>query len=262
MRQGIDVIHTCSLPMANGPSLPSTEGMIEILTELGNTHGLDESQLPPVAEHFAREAAASGYALGVPNEFRLLPYKHQLPGGMTGTLINQLAEHGMSHRLNEVIDEIVIVRSELGEPIMATPFSQFVGIQAVLNIVTSERYSIVPDEVIQYTLGHYGPLMRPVQPDIADRILSQPRAAVLEKWERPQPTLSELRQQLGAGLTDEELLLRALLPDTEVDAMLAAGPIRTAPTSIVDEIAALVRQPESVRHIQVARPGLSVELRR
>jgi oxaloacetate decarboxylase alpha subunit len=262
MRHGIDVIHTCSLPMANGPSLPSTEGMIEILTELGHTHRLDESQLPPVAEHFTREAAASGYALGVPNEFRLLPYKHQLPGGMTGTLINQLAEHGMADRLAEVIEEIVIVRSELGEPIMATPFSQFVGIQAVLNIVTSERYSIVPDEVIQYTFGHYGPLMRPVQPDVADRILSQPRAPVLAKWERPQPTLDELRRHLGSGLTDEELLLRALLPDTEVDAMLAAGPIRTSPTGVIDELSGLVRQPESVRQISVSRPGLSVELRR
>jgi oxaloacetate decarboxylase alpha subunit len=262
LRHGIDVIHTCSLPMANGPSLPSTEAMIEILTELGHTHSLDESQLAPVAEHFTREAAASGYAIGVPHEFRLLPYKHQLPGGMTGTLANQLAEHGMGDRLREVIEEIVIVRSELGEPVMATPFSQFVGIQAVLNIVTGERYSIVPDELIQYTLGHYGPLLRPVEPDIADRILASPRAGILERWERPQPTLGELRDRLGRGLSDEELLLRALLSEPEVDAMLAAGPIRTSPTSVFDEIKTLVDQRPAVRQVKVTRPGLSVELLR
>jgi oxaloacetate decarboxylase alpha subunit len=261
MRHGIDILHTCSLPMANGPSLPSTEAMIEILTELGHTHGLDESQLSPVAEAFTREAHAADYILGTPNEYRMLPYKHQLPGGMTGTLTNQLAEHGMADRIGEVIEEIVVVRSELGEPIMATPFSQFVGIQAVLNIVTGDRYSIVPDEVIQYTLGHYGPLMRPVEPEVADRILAQPRAAVLEKWERPQPTLADLRAQLGSGLSDEELLLRALLPDGEVDAMLAAGPIRTRPSGVVDEITALVSN-ATAREVSISRPGFSIELRR
>ena len=166
----------------------------------------------------------------------------------------------------EVLDEIVLVREDLGQPVMATPFSQLVGIQAVLNIVSGERYKVVPDEVIQYTLGHYGPLMRDVQPDIADRILSQPRATDFKGWERPQPSLRELRQKLGLHISDEELLLRAMCPDSDVDAMLASGPPRTEPrtkaSELVADIAELVSSSRSLRQLSVTRPDLSVTLRR
>jgi oxaloacetate decarboxylase alpha subunit len=266
LKAGITILHTASRPMANGPSLPSTETMLETLSVLGHTHGLDESRLPPVAEHFAREAEAAGYEVGVPNEFSLLPYRHQLPGGMTGTLKSQLAQHGMEDRLRDVLDETMIVREELGQPIMATPFSQFVGIQAVLNIVTGDRYSIVPDEVIHYALGHYGPLMRPVQPDVMDRIMCQPRAGALKDWERPRHSLGEIRARLGRHLSDEELLLRFHLADAEVDAMLAKGPIRTDPrvaaSNIVEHVAELVSEAGSLRSISISRPDLSINVRR
>ncbi|MGH9043117.1 MAG: carboxyltransferase [Acidimicrobiia bacterium] len=266
MRHGIDILHTASRSMANGASLPSTEMMLENVAVLGHTHGLDESMLAPVRQHFADEAVASGYETGIPNEFSLLPYRHQLPGGMTGTLKAQLEQHGMTQRLPEVLDEIMIVREDLGQPVMATPFSQLVGIQAVLNIVAGERYKVVPDEVIQYTLGHYGPLMRPVEPDVADRILSQPRAADFKGWERPQPTLRELRQRFGIHISDEELLLRAMHPDSEVDAMLASGPPRTEPrtraSELVQSIADLVSSPRSLRQLSVSLPDLSITVRR
>jgi oxaloacetate decarboxylase (Na+ extruding) subunit alpha len=262
LRCGIDILHTCSLPMANGPSLPSTEATIELLTELGHTHSLDESQLPPVAEHFARAAKEAGYAIGTPNEYRALPYKHQLPGGMTGTLTNQLAQHDMLDRMHDVIEEIVVVRSELGEPIMATPFSQFVGIQAVLNIVLGERYKVVPDEVIQYALGHFGPLLRPVEPEVLDRLSAQPRWKLFEEWERPNPSLADLRSQIGRNLSDEELILRVLVPPREVDAMLAAGPLRTTAPGPVSAIKDLVAHAGTSRRFAVSRPGLSVDLRR
>jgi len=262
LRCGIDIFHTCSLPLANGPSLPSTEATLEILGELGHTHSIDVDRLAPIAEHFTREAKAAGYALGVPAEYRPLPYKHQLPGGMTGTLTNQLAQHDMLDRIHDVIEEIVVVRSELGEPIMATPFSQFVGIQAVLNIVLGERYKVVPDEVIQYALGHYGPLMRPVQADVLDRISSQPRWELFERWERPAPTLADLRSQLGRNLSDEELILRVLVPDREVDAMLASGPLRTTSPSRVTSLKELIAGARGTRHFSVSRPDLKLELRR
>jgi oxaloacetate decarboxylase alpha subunit len=239
---------------------------VEIVEALGHTHALDVSHLPPVAEHFAREAERCGHPLGVPNEYRMLPYRHQLPGGMTGTLRNQLAQHGMEDRMGEVIDEIVLVREDLGEPIMATPFSQFVGIQAVLNVVVGERYKVVPDEVIHYACGHYGPLMRPVAPDVADRIFALPRAVELAKWERPQPTLAEIRQQFGTHLSDEELLLRFLIPAEHVDAMLAAGPIRVDPrrhaSEVVEHVADLLSESGSLTHLSLSQPGLSIDVRR
>lgn len=268
IKAGIEILHTCSLPLANGPSLPSTEAMVEIVEELGHTHDLDKTQLPPVAEHFEREAKRLGYATGVPNEYRMTPYRHQLPGGMTGTLINQLNEYGMPERFPEVIDEIVRVREELGQPVMATPFSQFVGIQAVLNVVLDERYKVVPDEVVQYALGHYGPLMRPVESHVAERIFSQPRVKELEKWERDQTSLEEFRKRLGEDLSDEELLLRYFCPEEQVDKMLAGPPLRTEPVPAADGIGEQLTQlieeanTRPVSHISLNLPGVKLDLRR
>jgi oxaloacetate decarboxylase alpha subunit len=265
-KHGIECIHTCSMPLANGPSLPSTEAMVEIIEELGHTHNLDKSQLPPVAAHFDAEARRLGYEVGVPNVYRMLPYRHQLPGGMTGTLKNQLNEYGMPEKFPQVVDEIVRVREELGQPIMATPFSQFVGIQAVLNVVLDERYEVVPEEVLHYALGHYGPLMRPVEAGVADRIFSQPRVKQLESWERPQTTVAEFRRQLGADLSDEELLLRYLAPQEHVDKMLAGPPLRTAGhvhgDGVLGRVTELIEEARSVKHLALRQPGISVQLRR
>jgi oxaloacetate decarboxylase alpha subunit len=266
IKAGIDLLHTCSLSMANGPSLPSTEAMVEIIEELGHTHRIDKTQLQPVSDHFRLEAERLGWETGIPNEYRLLPYRHQLPGGMTGTLKNQLNEYGMPEKFPEVVDEIVRVREELGQPIMATPFSQFVGIQAVLNVVMDERYQVVPDEVLHYAMGHYGPLMRPVEPEIHDRIFSQPRVPELEKWERDQTTEEEFREKLGKHLSDEELLLRYFCPSEQVDEMLAGPPLRTTPQvhgdGVLEQVTRLVEESADVRHISLRQPGVSLDLRR
>jgi oxaloacetate decarboxylase alpha subunit len=264
IRHGIHILHTASRAMANGPSLPSTEAMVDNVTALGHTHGLDVSQLTPVAENFAREADAAGYEVGVPHEYSVRNYGHQLPGGMMGSLKRQLAEHGMEDRLQEVLDEIPRVREELGQPIMATPFSQFVGIQALLNVVTGDRYSVVPTEVVQYTLGHYGPLMRPVNPEVADRILDDPKIKEFENWEQPQPTLKDLRDRFGHGISDEELVLRALFSGEEIDGMLAAGPPCTDPrmsaSVIVGNIKELIGEPRRARSLTISQPGMTLQL--
>ncbi len=172
----------------------------------------------------------------------------------------------MAHRLDEVLDEIPRVREELGHPIMATPFSQFVGIQAVLNIVTGERYTLVPDEVVHYALEHYGPLAAPLDPDVADKVLTSDRARALASWVRPQPSIEEIRRGYPAGTSDEDLLLRYLTSDEEVDAMKKAGPIRTDPrrsaSVIVNELVDLIAERRSVTSLHVSRPGFEVRLAR
>jgi oxaloacetate decarboxylase (Na+ extruding) subunit alpha len=266
LKAGFTILHTASRPMANGPSLPSTEGMLPILADLGLSHGLDLDRLPPVAENFVWAARDAGFEPGAPAEYDPRIYQHQVPGGMTGTLRNQLATHGMAHRLDEVLAEIPRVREELGHPIMATPFSQFVGIQAVLNIVAGDRYVLVPDEVVHYALGHYGPLAAPLDPDVADRVLGSDRARALAGWTRPQPSIGEIRRGYPAGTSDEDLLLRYLTSDEEVDTMKRAGPIRTDPrrsaNAIVDELVDLIGERRSITSLHVARPGLSVRLGR
>ena len=266
LRAGFAMLHTASRPMANGPSVPSTEGMLRIIKAMGYTHSLDESRLPPVAENFAEMALAGGYEIGQMAEYDPRMYDHQLPGGMTGTLKSQLAHHGMSDRFEEVLEEIPRVRQELGEPIMATPFSQFVGIQALLNVVNGDRYSMIPDEVLHYALGHYGPVPSPIDPDVLDRIVAAPQAEAYRGWERPQPTLAEIRSRFGQDVSDEELLLRFMTSDEEVDAMIAAGPIRTDPrtksSNIVSHIKDLVAESRSLTAVSVSTPEMSLTLRR
>jgi oxaloacetate decarboxylase alpha subunit len=266
LKAGFTILHTASRPMANGPSLPSTEGMLPILEQMGLSHGLDLDRLAPVEENFVWAARDAGFEPGVPAEYDPRIYQHQLPGGMTGTLKNQLATHGMADRLDDVLAEIPRVREELGHPIMATPFSQFVGIQAVLNIVAGERYQLVPDEVVHYALEHYGPLAAPLDPEVADKVLSSDRAKKLAEWVRPQPSIAEIRKGYPAGISDEDLLLRYLTSDEEVDAMKKAGPIRTDPrrsaNAIVNELLDLIAERRSVTSLHVQRPGFEVRLGR
>jgi len=219
---GGTILHTCSRPLANGPSLPSTEQTVANLDRLGLDHGIDATALPPVAAHCERIAKQEGWAVGEPAEFDTFAYRHHLPGGMTGTLKAQLAQYSMTERLPEVLEETVRVREELGHPISATPFSQLVGIQSVLNVVTGDRWSVVPDEVVLYLMEKFGPPPAPLDEEVRDRVLSSPHGQRFAGWERPQPSLAELRDQYGGrSVTDEELLLRYMVPAADVDAARA-----------------------------------------
>jgi oxaloacetate decarboxylase alpha subunit len=109
---------------------------------------------------------------------------------------------------------------------MATPFSQLVGIQAVLNIVTGKRYGTIPDEVIQYAAGFYGKTVAPVDANVLDQIMSAPRAKEVLANPPEQPTLAELKKRYGTD-DEDELIYRALIPAADIEAMRAAGPVKT-----------------------------------
>jgi oxaloacetate decarboxylase alpha subunit len=262
---GGTTLHTCSRPLANGPSLPSTEQTLANLTRLGHSHGIDESTLPPVARNCERIAEQEGWPTGAPVEYDAFVYRHQLPGGMTGTLKAQLAQYGMTERLDEVLEECVRVREEFGHPISATPFSQIVGIQAVLNIVTGDRYSMAPDEAVIYLMNAFGVPPAPVDENVRDKVLNSEHGRRFAGWERPQPSLSELRDQYGGpSLSDEELLLRYMVPAADVDAA-RAQPVYPDydyhdETTELDLVTALMatRRPRSV-HVSRGTTSLHME---
>jgi oxaloacetate decarboxylase alpha subunit len=263
VRHGIRILHTASRPMANGPSVPSTESVVRNLELMGHTHGIDTTLLAPVADHFRRVGKAAGYLVDQVSEYDLFNLTHQVPGGMLGTLRAQLEQHGMTHRTEEVLAETGEVRRELGWPVMATPLSQLVGTQAVLNIVSGERYSIVPDEVVAYAVGHYGEPPAPIDPDVMDRIMSSRRAAEIAASPPEQPTLEQLRERYGTN-DDDLLILKALIPEADIQAMQAAGPVRRDyPLSSpeVEEVRALIEMARTP-YIRVSTERWSVELRR
>jgi oxaloacetate decarboxylase alpha subunit len=221
---GADVVHTASKPLAAGVSLPSTEGTVANLRYAGFDVDLDETRFAPVAEHLLRVAEQEELPVGQPAEYSLFQYRHQLPGGMAGTFKDQLRARGMEERFEEVLDEMSRVREELGYPVMATPFSQLVGTQAVLNVVTGQRYSVVPDEVMIYAHGFYGRPVAPLDQDVLDTITSSPKARGYADWAPPQPSLDELRQRFGGSISDDELILRLLVPENDIDVMRATPP--------------------------------------
>ena len=137
--------------------------------------------------------------------------------------VNQLNHYSEPINLSgSELKEIII---ELGYPIMVTPFSQFVATQATMNVISGERYKMVPDGVIEYIAGYFGQPPAPIEQAVLDKVRSLPKTKKLMNEEFPQPSVKEIRKQMGigSGLSDEEFLLRYALGDAEVDAMLAAS---------------------------------------
>ena len=176
-----------------------------------------------MSRFFTAIAEAEGLPIGAPQPFDAGYLRHQLPGGMIGTMRRQLAEHRLSHLEGAVIEEIGRVREELGWPIVMTPFAQILLTLAFLNVTGRERYAVIPDEAIRYALGRFGRPNTPIAPAVLERIESLPRTREL-RAEPAMAPLPELRARLGRELSDEEFLLRATMPATLVDAMRAAGP--------------------------------------
>jgi oxaloacetate decarboxylase alpha subunit len=226
IKLGIRSINAAIPPLANGSSNPSLFNVAQNARALGYSTAVDEEILKPVSDHFTLIARREGLPIGSPCEYDSYHPIHQVPGGMISNCRHQRAKVGMADRLEEVLEETGRVRAEFGYPIMVTPYSQFVGVQAAMNMIVGERYREVTDEVIQYALGLWGEEeASSMEPDVRDRILSRPRAAELSQGQPSQMSLKELKQKLGgAGVSDDELLLRYFAGKEDVEAMLKAGP--------------------------------------
>ena len=226
VKSGIHIVHTSIPPLANGSAQPSVFNVAQNLRALGYKPLVNEKVLPPVEQHFRRIAQEEGLPIGAPREYDETWYRHQVPGGMISNLRHQLKMLGKEDKMQTVLEEIVQVRAELGYPIMVTPFAQFVGSQAAINVITGERYKEVTDQVIQYALGLWGKEgALSMDPEVKAKILNRPRARELENFEIPQVSLEDVRKQYGGpSLSDEELLLRYYAGPEFVDALRTAPP--------------------------------------
>jgi oxaloacetate decarboxylase (Na+ extruding) subunit alpha len=221
LRAGAQTLHTAVRPLACGTSQPSAEMTLHNLVESGFGHDIDEQALAQTSAYFDRLAREKGLPTAVMPEYDAAYYRHQLPGGMATTMRRQLEEMRRGDLFDAALDEVARVRAELGYPIMVTPLSQFVATQAVMNLLAPERYANVPDEVVRMVLGQFGEPAAPPDPAVLERILARPRAQQLRDVEPL--SLEGARERHGAGICDEELLLRLTMPAEQVDAMLAAG---------------------------------------
>lgn len=231
IQEGVTTLHTAVAPMANGSSLPATETILKNARYLGFKSDLNEDALASVSEHFRKIAREENLPTGSPVEYDLYHFEHQVPGGMISNLRRQLKEVGMEDRLEAILEEIMQVRKELGYPVMATPFSQIVGVQAMENVVSGKRYERVTDEVIKYSLGLYGKLSAPVDEKVMERIDNLPRTDEFRGWtpENYSKSIEEFRSELGPDLDDGDLLLTILIPGYKREELQKKAPVVSAP---------------------------------
>lgn len=228
IRQGVDVVHTATSVLANGASQPATEWVAKQARRMGFHIDLDLEALEPVREHFAYVAEREGKPLGAIAEYDPFHYEHHVPGGMISNLRSQLRDMEMENKLDAILEEMALVRKELGYPIIVSPFAQFVATQATLNVIGGERYKTIPDEVRRYVLGHYGELAAPVEPNLYDRITAGQRIVTERPGDLLPPTLERIRRERGPFDSDDDLLLATFYSQDQYDALKAAGPIQLA----------------------------------
>jgi oxaloacetate decarboxylase alpha subunit len=259
---GVSAVHVGIGPLGEGSSLPEAQRMVANLRASGHVVPIDDDALRSVAEYWVRLARAEGLPPGTPQSFDASFLRHQIAGGVMTTTRRNLAELKLEHRMPEVIEETERVRNELGYPIMVTPFPQMVMSQALFNVIGAARYSQVSDQVIRYVMGKFGRPTRPVDRVVEAAILGRPRAKELAA-EPPFPALADLRKRFGAGMQDEEFLLRAVMPADQVDAMLAAGRSRAnySPENkiLLDLMRKLAARPAD-RNIAIECAGLRIAL--
>lgn len=262
-RFGADQIHTSIAPLASGPAQPSTQGMVKNLTLAGLGTRVDMARVGEISDYLEQLADREGFPRGAAMDYDLFHYKHQMPGGMMTNWRFQLQQSGLEHRFDEILEEIARVREDLAWPIMVTPFSQIIAVQAMLNVVNGERYRVVPDEVKMYALGHFGRLLGPVNSNALDRIAANGSPNVATKPQRLEPALPGLRKAYP-HLGDDELMLRYMFPADDIEKTLAAKPLKLSMPAngpvprLVEELA---KRP-GLAHFELERGSLRLTVTR
>lgn len=259
---GADSVHTSIAPLAAGNGQPSTQSVVRDLRTLGYTVNIDDERVNSISDTLAEIAEAEGKPLGVPHEYNGLHYMHQTPGGMLSNFKSQLETAGLADRYDELLHEVARVRAELAYPIMITPFAQHVGTQAVLNVMTGERYKVVPNEVKKYALGYYGKLLAPIEPELREKIIQNGASNIPETPAPLEPMLPGLKERHPSEDLDT-LLLRAQFAGTQVDEMRKTQANGGNPDEIPRPVFGLVKSlyESSGSGAQVLRAGeLSIAL--
>jgi len=263
---GITIVNTAIPPLADGSSNPSLFNVAMNARALGYTTLIDEEVLKPVQEHFFAVAKKENLPVGKPLEYDAFHPLHQVPGGMISNFRFQLANLGKLDKLQEVLEEVSRVREEFGFPIMVTPYSQFFGVQAAINVMVGERYKEVTDEVLLYTLGFWGEEeAQSIEPNLKDRLVNSARAKDLAKFKPPEMSLKEFRENFGGpGVSDDDALLKYFAGAEAVTAMRAhrtGNESFTTSTPLLTLIEQIAKCKDSSQ-VYIKRDGLTLRFER
>lgn len=214
VENGASGIDTAISAFAEGTSHPATESMVAAFRGTEHDSQLDLSLLQEIGFYF-REIRGKYHQFE--SEFTGMDTRvqiNQVPGGMISNLSNQLKEQGALPRMNEVLTEIPRVRKELGYPPLVTPTSQIVGTQAVLNVLTGERYKTITNEVKFYLQGRYGKSPGKISPQVRHMAIGNEEVIECRPADLLSPELDKLRQKIGElAKSEEDVLTYAMFPD-------------------------------------------------
>lgn len=213
---GADIIDTAMSPLALGTSQPATEVMVETFRGTPYDTGFDQNllaeicaYLQPIREEALKSGLLNPKVLGV--DIKTLQY--QVPGGMLSNLVNQLKEAGQEDKYMEVLQEIPRVRKDLGEAPLVTPSSQIVGTQAVLNVISGERYKMVTKETKKMFLGEFGQTVKPFNAEVQKKIIGDETPITCRPADKIEPQLPKFEKECAQWKQqDEDVLSYALFP--------------------------------------------------
>ena len=216
---GVDIVDCALSPLGNGTSQPATESLVATLRGTEYDTGIDLNLLTQATDHFrgvAQKLTEQGILDPKVLKVDVNTLKYQVPGGMLSNLINQLKQAGKSDKLYEVLAEVPRVRKDFGYPPLVTPTSQIVGTQAVMNVITGERYKMNPKESQGLMAGEYGTLPAPVNEEVRKKVIGDRKVITCRPVDDPHygaKHLDEFRKEIGQYYTQEEdVLSYALFP--------------------------------------------------
>ncbi len=212
---GVDVVDTAISPMAMGTSQPPTESIVATLEGTQYDTGIKLSDLDPITKYFTplrEKYLASGLMNTKALKVDVNALIYQVPGGMLSNLMSQLKQAGKEDKLSEVLQEVPKVRADVGYPPLVTPSSQIVGTQAVLNVLSGERYKMVTKEFKGIVKGEYGKTPVAIDPEFVKKIIGDEKVITYRPADDLKPELEELRKKIPAGYVeqDEDILSYAL----------------------------------------------------
>ncbi len=215
---GVDIVDTALSPLANGTSQPSTEALVATLKGTDRDTGLDLTELTDIAAHF-RTVADRLKAEGILDpkvlnvDAKTLIY--QVPGGMLSNMLSQLKQAGKEDKYYDVLAEVPRVREDFGYPPLVTPTSQIVGTQAVLNVISGERYKMIPKESKALLRGEYGKLPAEVNEEVRKKAIGDEEVITCRPADLLEPELVKYALEMKnkhIGKSQEDVLSYALFP--------------------------------------------------
>ena len=211
---GVDIVDTALSPLAGGTSQPCTESLNFALkgTKYDPKLNLDclnkgAAALSKIRAKYLENGLLNPKVLS----FNPNILKYQVPGGMLSNLISQLKQQNASDKLEDVLKEVPNVRKDLGYPPLVTPLSQMVGTQAVMNVISGERYKLVPKEIKDYLHGRYGKAPAPINQEVQKKIIGDDEVITCRPADLIAPEFEELKEKYkDIAKCDEDVLSIAL----------------------------------------------------